>query len=113
LGFALSNGASQASEYLQRQPAPFNIQQAAVLAASLGLDQPQRYDNVAVQEPRQIVFENSDSFDYIDHSVFNFPAGRYYYSPDSYPPAELAAKNAQAFLTAAGPLNEPYKTHAG
>ena len=110
LGTSLSNGISQATAYLQRQPAPFNIQQAAILAAAMGLDQPQWYDNVAVQEPRQLVFENSDSFDYIDHSVFNFPAGRYYYPPDSYPPAELAAKNARAFLASAGLLNEPYTT---
>jgi hypothetical protein len=105
---SLSSEVSQAAAYLQRQPAPFNIQQAAQLAARLGLDQPQWYDNVAIQEPRQLVFADSATFDYVDHSVFNFPVGRYYYPPDSYPPADLAARNARAFLDSAGLLNEPY-----
>jgi hypothetical protein len=108
LSTSLSNDASQATAYLQREPIPLNIQQTASLVADFGLDQPQWYDNVAVQEPRQVVFENNNSFDYIDHSVFNFPSGRYYYPPESYPRADLAATNAQTFLNSAGLLSEPY-----
>ena len=108
LNTSLSNDTSQTTAYLQRVPAPFELQQATSLAANLGLDSPQWYGNVAVQEPRQIVFENSASFDYIDRSVFNFPNGRYYYPPENYPPADLAAANAQAFLNSAGLLNEPF-----
>jgi hypothetical protein len=108
LNTSLSNDASQATAYLQRVPAPFELQQATSLAAKLGLDSPQWYGNVAIQEPRQVAFENSDSFDFIDRSVFNFPNGRYYYPPENYPPADLAAANAQAFLKSAGLLSEPY-----
>ena len=123
LDTTLPEAPEQMTVYRQDEPEPLTVPYVKEVAGRLGLDgeiympawmaaapeadEATRKNYVAIDEPREIVFEGTEQFNYLDKQRTPARNGRWY-PPESLPPVEQAIETATEFLQAAGLLDDPY-----
>lgn len=124
LNTILPEGSDFMPAYVQKLPEPLSMEYVHEMARRFGLqvkvympqwmvfqastDESPRKNYIAIEDPRQIIFEGTELIQYLDRSRSLSFEG-HWYPPQVLPPLEQAILVAEEFLKNAGMLDTPYE----